>query len=283
MRSPTGWSCTTGRWSAGSASPAVLLEGGRAVGVELASGQVVRAGVVVSNADALQTFDQLVGAEHLPKPFLRSLHRLKPSLSGFGVYAASRVDLRAVCAGRTVHEVFRYSSWDHDETWARIGQGQPAGFFVTAPSMIDPEVAPPGEHIVVATALMPYDIGIPWPEVKERYVEAILREIDTIYPGFTAQLTFAEGATPLAFEQFAGNHRGAIYGWEMSPEQATSKRPAHQTPIPGLYLSGHWTHPGGSILRVFVSGIQTAGMILDHAGLSDVVPVFQPPNLPPAA
>lgn len=259
----------------------IILENGRAAGVELASGPVVRAPVIVSNADALQTFEQLVGAPHLPAKFLRSLRRLRPSISGFGVYAASRLDLPSILRGHTVHECFSYRAWDHDETWSHVAEGRPSAFFVTAPSLVDPSVAPPGEHLIVATALMPYDIGEPWPAVKERYVEAILAEIDHVFPGFSAKLTFVEGATPLAFESFTLNHRGAIYGWEMAPDQTTSKRPAHQTPIPGLYLSGHWTHPGGGVLRTFVSGIQTAAMIVEQAGLTGSVPLYEPPNLPP--
>lgn len=260
----------------------ILLDEGRAVGVELTGNRILRAPVIVSNADALQTFEKLVGVEHLPPPFVRALRRLRPSLSGFGVYAASRLDLRSLAGERTVHQVFSYRSWDHDETWARTADGQPSALFVTAPSLVDSSVAPPGEHIVVATALMPYDIGTPWAIAKDRYTQMLLNEIDRIFPGFSRELTFVEGAAPPTFESFTLNHRGSIYGWEMAPDQTSSKRPAHVTPIPGLYLAGHWTHPGGGVLRTFVSGIQTASMILERTGLSATVPAFQPPHLPPA-
>lgn len=260
----------------------IIVEDGRVSGVELADGQVVRAPTVVSNADARLTFEHLVGVNHLPQAFLRSLRRLRHSVSGFGVYAASRADLRSHLGGRAVHEIFSYRSWDHDESWSNTVAGKPSAFFITAPTLLDSSVAPPGEHLVVATALMPYDIGTPWTGAKERCVESVMMEIDRVFPGFSAQLVFVEAATPLTFESFTRNHRGSIYGWEMTPNQTSSKRPAHQTPISGLYLAGHWTHPGGGVLRTVVSGVQAAGMVIDRAGYGDVVPRFAPPNLPPA-
>ncbi len=65
------------------------------------------------------------------------------------------------------------------------------------------------------------------------------------------------------------NLTGAIYGWEVSPEQVGRKRLEHQTPIKGLYLSGHWTQPGGGIYAVAVSGFQTAQIVLGYRSSRD--------------
>ena len=124
-------------------------------------------------------------------------------------------------------------------------------------------------------ALAPYDAGAPWPELKERYTELVLRECDSLYPGFSDALTFAEASTPLALERFTGNHRGAAFGWENSPAQAGSRRLPHEVGIGGLYLTGHWTQEGTGALRVLASAANVAGEALAAAGSSARIPDFK--------
>jgi prolycopene isomerase len=64
-------------------------------------------------------------------------------------------------------------------------------------------------------------------------------------------------------ERYTRNTAGAIYGWELSPEQVGPARLGPQTPIEGLQLVGHWTQPGGGIYGVVSSGIQAARSALD--------------------
>jgi prolycopene isomerase len=261
----------------------ILIEDGRAVGVELAGGQIVRASAVISNADATQTFETLVGVDHLPTRFVRNFRKLTPSLSAFSVYAVTTMDLVALNGGHPVHEFFYYKSWDHDETWRQILAGQPWGMFMATPSVVDPHLAPPGQHIISATAPVPYDIGTPWNDARARYTELVLDEIEAVFPGTRKTLVFTESATPLTLEAYTSNLKGAIVGWENTPEQMSSRRPALQTPIPGLYLAGHWTHPGGSILRAAVSGIHTTQLVLEDSGQVAAGAIFAPPDLPPLA
>jgi phytoene dehydrogenase-like protein len=49
-----------------------------------------------------------------------------------------------------------------------------------------------------------------------------------------------------------------MLGWEMSPDQLGDDRPAIRGPVRNLYLTGHWTQPGGGITPVIVSAMQTA-------------------------
>lgn len=255
----------------------VLVEDRRAVGVELEGGERIRAGAVISNADALQTFHRLVGAEHLPARFLRGLARLQPSVSGFSVYAATRADL---CAAGTSHMVFSWPSWDSDAAYAASFGGRPGSMIAYVPTMVDSTLAPPGEHIVCSIAFAPYDLGAPWAEEKGRYEEMLLAETDRLLPGFRDGLTFADSGTPLTLERFSLNHRGAIYGWENTPEHTASKRPSHATPIDGLYLAGQWTQPGAGFLRATVSGVHTAQLVMQGLGCADGAR-FAHPNLPP--
>lgn len=258
----------------------IMIEHGRAVGVRLAGGHEVRAPIVVSNADARQTLDRLVGPEHLPTSYMRRLHRMKPSLSAFVVYAATRQDLLQFAPA---HETFLYKHWDHSETYRDILSGRPGGMSLSIMTMLDPTLAPPDEHVLILTAVAPYDIGKPWAEHKEAYMRQLLDDFEPHFPGLRDNLIFAQGGTPLTLERYTANYQGATYGWELTPTQIGSKRLSHQSPLPGLYLSGHWTEEGPASFRVILSGINTAKLILAHQGQPDALPSFKPSDIPELA
>jgi prolycopene isomerase len=240
----------------------ILVEGGRVAGAELASGHVVRAPVVISNADGRLTMEKLVGFEHLPDPYVRRITRMEPSVSAFLVYAATRLDVAAAGLG---HVNFVFKSWDQDEVYERGNSGDPAWYAISIPTLTDPTLAPEGEHLVVCTAVAPYEIEKPWSEEKDRWTEFLLDEMDSVLPGLRDGLTFVEGATPLAMERYSLNQRGALYGWANTPQQTGSRRLNNKSPLPGLFLSGHWTQPGTGSMGCIYSGVRVSQMVLGHS------------------
>jgi phytoene desaturase len=244
-----------------SAARRILIKGGRVTGVMLENGQRIQAPVVISNADAHQTFEELIGEEKLPRRFVNALNRMTPSLSAFVMYLATDLDLRHLDAQ---HEIFFYRSWSHDETYRQVIAGQPAGLAISVPTLIDPSLAPVGEHVIIVTGLIPYDLGVSWRTEKVRYAGRLLQELEAVFPGLRGHITFAEGASPRTMERYTLNLTGAIYGWEVSPKQVGRGRMPHQTPIHGLYLSGHWTQPGGGVYGVVASGLQAAQTVAGY-------------------
>jgi prolycopene isomerase len=93
----------------------------------------------------------------------------------------------------------------------------------------------------------------------------LLDEVEAIVPGLRASLTFVEAASPRTLERYTLNHGGALYGWEPSPAQAAARRLNQTTPLPGLYLAGHWTQPGGGVFGVISSGVQLATRLLTRS------------------
>ncbi|HEY3107394.1 MAG TPA: NAD(P)/FAD-dependent oxidoreductase, partial [Chloroflexota bacterium] len=237
----------------------ILIQSGRVQGVMLEHGARVQAPVVISNADALQTFAELVGLENLPSGYAAALGALRPSLSGFILYLATGLDLRQTAAA---HELFRYKSWDHDRVYAGMADGTPAGLIISAPTLSDPSLAPAGEHLLTVTAMLPYGWASSWRREKARYAELVLDEVESVLPGLRDSLTFVEGASPRTLERYTLNQAGAMYGWDPSPSQAGAARLAQSGPIRGLYLAGHWTRPGGGVYGVVASGLQAAELVL---------------------
>lgn len=233
----------------------ILVSDGRVCGVVLENGQRISAPVVVSNVDARQTFEELVGAEHLPPAFLPKLRRMRPSVSAFVVYCASTADPGAHELG---HEAFCFPSLDHDAHYRSTLEGAPSWLTITTPTQVDPGLAPPGEHLYVLTTLVPHRTAAPWREEKERMTERLLALAEARVPGLRASLTFVEAGTPRTMERYTRNQAGAIYGWDLAPDQVGPGRLPSIAPITGLALAGHWTRPGGGVYGVVTSGVEAA-------------------------
>jgi len=73
--------------------------------------------------------------------------------------------------------------------------------------------------------------------------------------------------------RFTGNDRGAMLGWEMSPDQLGARRPETTGPIAGLHFVGHWTRPGGGVTPVLVSAQQVAETVLRGRPVAAPVPL----------
>jgi len=237
----------------------VRVENGRVVGITLENGQRIDAPVVVSNADARQTIEELVGAELLPERFLRRLRRMQPSVSAFVGYVATDLPLSAA---ETCHETFLFSSLDHDRAFRSSLRGEPSWLSVTIPTLADPGLAPTGQHLMIMTTLVRY-ASRDWRTDKSAMLERLIDRAGEHFQGLGQHLLFSEGGGPRTMERYTRNSQGALYGWAVMPSQVGPGRLGNATPIGGLHFTGHWTQPGAGIYGVVSSGIQTARSLLD--------------------
>jgi prolycopene isomerase len=245
----------------------ILVRDGRACGVVLEHGQRIDAPLVVSNADLRQTALDLVGREHLDPRWLARLERLEPSISAFVVYGATRLDLAA--AG-LAHETFSFGGLDHEAAYRAALAAEPSWLTLTAPTLADPTLAPPGEHLFLLTTLAGYAPATRWRRDKEAVLERMLDLAERVAPGLRAAATFCEAGTPRTLERYTRNDAGALYGFALSPEQVGPGRPAAATPVPGLLLAGHWTQPGGGVYGVLASGVEAARLGLGLPGAAEL-------------
>ena len=254
----------------------ILVEDGRAAGVVLENGQRVQARLVVSNGDARQTLEELVGAEHFPRRYRQRVATASASISAFVVYAATSLDLSRE---ELAHETFLYPGPDHDAAWASglagepgsgTGLPEPSWLSITAPSLLDPGLAPPGEHLLVLTTLVGSHAAARWSDAKPLLQAALLRRASLRLPGLACELRFVESATPRTFERYTRNQGGALYGFDVTPSQVGPGRLDNETPVPGLLLAGHWTRPGGGVVGVVRSGLRAARIALGLARDADL-------------
>jgi phytoene dehydrogenase-like protein len=243
----------------------IVVRRGAARGVELETGPrharrmvSVNAGVVVSNADLLLTLERLVGAEHVGAAPLAALKTLRPThpcfLTHVGLKDMPTEVLRAA-------EGYHWSSWNPDDVAT-------ASLKIFVPTLFDPTLAPPGGHIVIVQKLthVDYDSVSDWAAHKAAVERYVMSSLERVMPGFSEKVVVALSASAHTSYRYTLNHRGAMLGWEMSPDQLGARRPALNGLVNNLYFVGHWTQPGGGITPVIVSAMRVAETIAARAG-----------------
>jgi phytoene dehydrogenase-like protein len=241
----------------------IVIEDGAARGVEIEvhRGQTVTvervaAGVVVASSDLLLTLEHLVGEEHLEPGYLASLRALRPTFPCFLLH----LGLRGV-PDEVLHRAqgYYWDSWEMD----RVGIDA-LKFKIFSPTLYEPAMAPPGGQIVIVQKVQEIDYeGIAdWAAHKRGVEDFIFAEIERLIPGFSSHVVTRSGASALTSWRFTLNQRGAMLGWEMSPDQLGASRPGiagmDAGGIRDLFFVGHWTRPGGGITPVIVSAQQAA-------------------------
>ncbi len=242
----------------------VVVRGGAARGVEVETGPErarrrlsVGAGVVVSNADLLLTLERLVGAEYLGEGKLEAFRALRPTracfLTHIGLKGMPTEALREA-------EGYHWSSWDSEDVATD-------SLKVFVPTLFDPSLAPPGGHVVITQKLAEeeFDGVADWAAHKAEAERRVLSRLEAIMPGFGERVAVCLSASALTSQRFTLNRRGAMLGWEMSPDQLGARRPATEGLVKDLHFVGHWTQPGGGITPVIVSAMRVAQAVTGRA------------------
>ena len=105
--------------------------------------------------------------------------------------------------------------------------------------------------------------------------ERLIDLADRSFPGLRDEMVFALGGTPRTLERYTLNQRGAMYGWELSPDQVGPGRLAAEGSVQGLRLAGHWTRPGAGVYGALTSGLEAARQV---AGLTDLWKQLEAPT-----
>ena len=218
----------------------------------LAGTHRVETQVVVSNADLLHTVENLVGEEHLPADYVAALRRLRPSFPCF----LSHLGLRGVDeAALERAQGYYWNTWDPD----RVGRdGLICKIF--SPTLYEPAMAPEGGQVVILQKVQEIDYAAvdDWAAHKAQVERFVTGHLERVMPGIGEHVVVQASASALTSWRFTLNARGAMLGWEMAPDQLGAARPGVETPVEGLFLTGHWVRPGGGITPVIVSACQVA-------------------------
>lgn len=246
-------------------------------GVELSGGEKIVAPVVVSNADPRTTLG-LIG-EAAPRAWMNRVEsvpmtgctvKLNVVLNELPNFSARPGTNESHHRGQVNIPMFK-EEWDrafhtmrdgrlHDRLWCEL-------YFQTA---LDPSVAPSGLHTMsVFAQYVPYHFHDgDWDSRRDEVRDLALSSIGAFCTNIPDAVVDAVVLGPPDVEREVGLHGGHIFQGECLPAFMWDQRLPARTPLPGVFLCGAATHPGGSVIAV--NGRNAAMEVLARAGEPDL-------------
>jgi len=269
----------------GAAVRRILVEQGRAVGVELQGGERIRARAVISNLDKSATLLGLVGEEHVPAEIadrirridqrgayvhllfkLKALPRYGPPLEHLNADPFTRFNMSLFADPEDLQA--SYESCVAGE----LPRNPPAALQI--PTVVDPSLAPEGFHLGTTYGFY-FPCDAPRQargKLRDQMAERIIDRIGEIYPGFRDLIVDSAVFSSDHFAAMQGATGGDFTHGLIHPEQMLGGRTllpgsAHRTPIESLYLCGASCHPGPGV--TFLPGYGCAVEVARALGLGE--------------
>ncbi|MDX2099743.1 MAG: carotene isomerase [Leptolyngbyaceae cyanobacterium bins.59] len=240
----------------------ILMEGDRAVGVELASGESYRATRIVSNATRWDTFETLLPSESMPPAEKRWQKRYRKSPSFLSLHLGVKAEV--LPPGTECHHILL-------EDWQRMEEAE-GTIFVSIPTLLDPTLAPAGHHIIHTftpswmedwQGLTPSD----YVARKAAAADRLMGRLEKVFPGLRTALDYEEVGTPRTHRRFLGRMDGTYGPIPARKLLGLLGMPFNRTSVPGLYCVGDSTFPGQGLNAVAFSGFACAHRIAVDLGL----------------
>jgi phytoene dehydrogenase-like protein len=241
----------------------VLVEKGRASGVVCENGETVRARAIISNLNPKLLFDKLVDPAVLPEDFRARMASYRMGSGTFRMNVALSELPRFAClaqagdhltAGIIIAPSLGYMDRAY-HTARDKGWSENPVVEMLIPSTLDDTLAPQGAHVAslfcqhVAPVLPD---GASWNDHREEVADRMIATVDNYAPGFAASIIARQLFTPLDLERVFGLTSGDIMHGRLELDQLFAARPVlghgnYRMPVPGLYLCGSGSHPGGGV------------------------------------
>jgi len=237
----------------------IVVREGRACGVRMDNGDVLRADVVVSNADSAWTYRHLVAPRHRRRWSDRRIERARYSMSLFVWYFGTRRQYPEL-AHHTIALGPRYRELLAD-IFDRQVLADDFSLYLHRPTATDPSLAPAGCDAFYVLSPVPHQQGgTDWGATAEPYRQAIQQRLEqTLLPGLSREIVTSRLLTPQHFQDELSSYRGAAFGLEPVLTQSAWFRPHNRSEdIEHLYLVGAGTHPGAGL-----PGVLSSARILD--------------------
>jgi len=243
----------------------VLIEQGRAVGVVLEDGRLLRGGAVAANVNPKLLYTAMIPPSALDPAFLRRMQGWRCASGTFRINVAlSQLPSFTALPGRdcgdhhTAGIILAPSLGYMDRAYCdarTLGWSREPIIEMVIPSTLDDTLAPAGAHVAslfcqhVAPQL---PAGRSWNDYRETVADLMIETVDRYAPGFKASVVGRQALSPLDLEQVFGLTGGDIFHGAMALDQLFWARPAigyadYRGPLKGLYHCGSGAHPGGGV------------------------------------
>ena len=234
-------------------------------GVGLEDGSQLQASVVASSVDAHVTFERLLSPDVLPEEFRTAVAKIDYSSASAKVNLALSEPPQFTCmpgegVGPHHHGTMHIGhSLDYlERAYDDAKYGRPSEkpiLEMTMATSVDSTLAPEGKHILsMFVQYAPYQLAEGnWDDIKESFGDRCVEMLADYAPNIPGAIEHRQVLSPLDLERTFGLTGGNIMQGAMPLHQLYCFRPVagwadHRTPVPGLYLCGAASHPGGGVI-----------------------------------
>lgn len=249
----------------------ILVKNRRARGVKLASGEVLTADIVVSNADAGFTYDHLLRNQKRKRWTPKKLKSRRWSMGLYVWYFGTKGtrDMWKDVGHHTILNGPRYRGLVQD-IFKKGAVPEDYSLYVHRPTVTDPSAAPEGDDTFYILSPVPHlghEDAANWEELEREYRVRLTKTLeDQLLPGFASRVTASEVFTPETFKDRYMSPHGTGFSIEPRILQSAWFRPHNVSEeLEGLFLTGAGTHPGAGLPGVISSAEVLAQLVPDPA------------------
>jgi phytoene desaturase len=255
-----------GRIHLNSPVAAIETEARRVTGIRLATGEIVAADAIVSNADVAFTYRNLIPEAARRRNSNRRFERMKYGMSLFVLYFGT--NRRYLDAGLAHHNILLGKRYEGllDDIFDRKVLADDFSLYLHMPSITDSSVAPDGCETFYVLAPVPHlTPNVDWRTAARPYRDAIVRFLEERYlPGLSSTIIAEHSIDPRHFESVLSSYRGAAFSFQPTLTQSAWFRPHNRSEdFENLYFVGAGTHPGAGLPGVLSSAIIAENLIAD--------------------
>ncbi len=224
----------------------VLIEDGKAVGIQLTDGTIVKADLVIGSGGGKDFFGKAVGYEHLNDEYRRILNTFRPMEAVFMVhlgvdYDPMRYMKSALC--------YYYKTYDISGAVERMRQGVyhegDDGFLIYVPTVHAPQFAPEGKHCVTLYTVAPdQPVNGTWENDRERWADHMIELAEEYLPHLREHITERHIVTAVEYRQMTHMAKSSFGGVVPIMNQIN---PPHKTPVQNLWFVGQQSENAGGV------------------------------------
>ena len=258
----------------------IVLEGDvknrRAIGIELASGEMIMAKNIVSNTDPAVTY-RLAGVENLSEKLQAKLAKTKYSVTSLMFFVTVDMDVKA--AGMDSGNIWLMPNRDMDDIYEDLKKIDIAekdefdALFINCSTLKDPSSYDGHHHLLEIITFIDYksfsqfkDEGeihsAAYTKFKERLCQKLVNTMEKVLPGIGNHIVQMELGTPMTNEHYINATRGNVYGTEKGFWQTGPFSYGYTTEIQNLYMCGASIMSHG-VAGASYSGVKTAAIVLN--------------------
>jgi prolycopene isomerase len=206
----------------------IIIENNTATGVELVSGEAIRADIVISNVDVSSTVFDLVGEKYFPPDYTDRIRGAEFTPAAFLLKFALNEKI-------TDEKFIMFVAHPNvDEYLQMIESGkvpERVNLMIPVISNLDPTTAPPDKQLIIAGT---------FPAMKpdwKAWEKAVMDSVKMVFPDIEKHILFTEVTNREDVDKLVGEG-GSTIGLAQTVDQVGDKRISQMTPVKNLYLVG---------------------------------------------